>query len=102
MSWRRFVLVPHRWNGLSTSLVLAIAGGTGIVRALTSPGEFRRPFARLHEDLMLGNIGSWIVLNATAGAVLLQLGGVILWWKRKTLRVRTAGGWRTAVSDLHH
>lgn len=33
---------------------------------------------------------------------MLQLGGVWLWWKRKSFAVRLSAGWRRAVIDLHH
>ena len=102
MSWRRLILVTHRWIGLSTSLVLIIAGATGALMVWGFQGEFRRAVGRIHESLALGTTGTWIVLLATAGAILLQFGGVILWWKRKTLSVRTTAGWRAAVIDLHH
>ncbi|MEO6222671.1 MAG: PepSY domain-containing protein [Vicinamibacterales bacterium] len=101
-SWRRLLLVTHRWIGLSTSLVLIIAGGTGAMMVWGFQGPFRRSVGRVHENLALGRVGIWIVMIATAGAIVLQLGGVILWWRRKTVRVRTTLGWRTAVIDLHH
>ncbi len=102
MSWRRLVLVTHRWIGLATSLVLVIAGVTGAMMVWGFQGDVRRAVGRIHENLALGHIGEWIVLLATAGAIVLQLGGVILWWKRKTLKVRTTAGWRMAFIDLHH
>jgi len=102
MSWRRWILVTHRWIGLSTSLVLIVAGATGAMMVWGFQGDFRRAVGRIHENLSLGSTGEWIVLIATGGAVLLQFGGVILWWKRKTFRVRTGAGWRAGVIDLHH
>jgi uncharacterized iron-regulated membrane protein len=47
-------------------------------------------------------IGRWIVIAAAAVAAVLALGGLILWWKLKIIRVRTASGWRRALFDLHH
>jgi uncharacterized iron-regulated membrane protein len=101
-NWRRFILVTHRWIGLSTSLVLIIAGATGALMVWGFQGEFRRVVGRVHENLALGEAGTWIVVLATAGAVVLQFGGVVLWWRRKTVSVRTRAGWRSAVIDLHH
>ena len=63
MPWRRLILVTHRWIGLGTSLVLVIAGGTGAMMVWGFQGEFRRALGRMHENLALGNAGSWIVLN---------------------------------------
>ena len=102
MTSRRFVLVTHRWIGLSTSIVLAIAGATGAVLAVPGPDLLRRAASRLHETLALGSVGSVIVLTATGAAIVLQLGGVWLWWKRKSLAVRLSAGWRRTVIDLHH
>ena len=101
-NWRRLILVTHRWIGLSTSLVLIIAGATGAMIVWDIQGDFRRVAGRIHENLALGRAGMWIVLIATGGAILLQCGGVILWWKRKTVSVRTGSGWRACVNDLHH
>ncbi len=102
MTSRRFVLLTHRWIGLSTSFVLAIAGATGAVLALPGPELIRRASSLLHETLALGRAGNVIVLTATGAAVVLQLGGVWLWWKRKSLAVRLSAGWRRAAIDLHH
>jgi uncharacterized iron-regulated membrane protein len=102
MTSRRFVLLTHRWIGLSTSVVLAIAGATGAVLAVPGPDLLRRVASRLHETLALGSVGNVIVLTATGAAVVLQLGGVWLWWKRKSFAVRFSAGWRRAVTDLHH
>jgi uncharacterized iron-regulated membrane protein len=101
-NWRSLILLTHRWIGLTTSLVLIIVGATGSMMVWGFQGEFRRTVGRIHENLALGNIGIWIVVVATAGAILLQLGGIVLWWRRKTLRVRTGAGWRAGVNDLHH
>ena len=102
MTSRRFVLITHRWIGLSTSIILAIAGATGAVLAVPGPDLLRRAASRLHETLALGSVGNMIVLTATAAAIVLQLGGVWLWWKRKSFAVRLSAGWRRAVIDLHH
>jgi len=102
MTSRRFVLITHRWIGLSTSIILVIAGATGAVLAVPGPDLLRRAASRLHETLALGSVGNMIVLTATAAAIVLQLGGVWLWWKRKSFAVRLSAGWRRMVIDLHH
>ena len=102
MTSRRFVLITHRWIGLSTSIILVIAGATGAVLAVPGPDLLRRAASRLHETLALGSVGNMIVLTATAAAIVLQLGGVWLWWKRKSFAVRLSAGWRRAAIDLHH
>lgn len=102
MTWRPFVLITHRWIGLSTSLIIAIAGVTGAVLTVPGPNAVRRIAGPLHEQLALGSFGTWVVVIATGGAVLLQIGGLALWWKRKSLAVRMGAGWRRAVVDIHH
>ena len=102
MKLRRWILITHRWLGLSTSVVLIIAGATGAAMVWSFQGPLRRTIGRVHENLAIGETGTWIVVGATAVSVLLQLGGMILWWKRKTLGVRTRAGWRAAVIDVHH
>ena len=105
---RAFVLTHYRvlfeerafWVPVRNSLI--VAGATGSLMVWGFQNEFRRIVGRIHENLALGSLGTWIVIVATAGALVLQLGGVFLWWKRKTLRVRTGAGWRAAVNDLHH
>jgi uncharacterized iron-regulated membrane protein len=106
MDWRQLVLVTHRWLGLATGLVLAIAGTTGAVLVWREQMEFLEPLGRyaspLHERLAAGRIGYWIVVVSTGIAVILELGGLVLWWKRKTIWIRRGGGlWRICF-DLHH
>ncbi|MGH9385403.1 MAG: PepSY domain-containing protein [Vicinamibacterales bacterium] len=101
-SVRRLVLITHRWLGLGSSLVLSIAGVTGAF--LVWPGSYpiRRLASRLHDTLALGAPGQLIVLIATWAAVILNVGGLYLWWRKKTITVRTTHGLRPALLDLHH
>ena len=102
MPIRRLVLIAHRWIGLPASVVLAVAGSTGIVLLWPGGGLLKRAAGRLHETLAMGRIGSAIVIGGTIAAVLLQASGLYLWWRRKSFRVRTDLGWITALADLHH
>lgn len=99
---RTFVLATHRWLGLTVSLILAVTGGTGSI--MVWPGEhlLKRVAGKLHENLAMGQPGSRVVLAATAAAVLLELTGLYLWWRRRTLTVSWRSGWRGVVLDLHH
>ncbi len=101
MTGRRFVLVTHRWLGLGSALILVVVGGTGAVLVLPD-GRLRSLAGRFHESLGLGTAGHWLVLAATAAAVLLECGGLVLWWRRRLIRVRRDLGWRRAMVDLHH
>lgn len=101
MTVRQVVLVTHRWLGLSSALVLAAVGVTGAIQAY-SYGRVRDVMGPAHEALFLGRPGTWIVLAATVAALLLEAGGLILWWRRKVFRVETRFGWRRTLADLHH
>ena len=111
MDLRQAVLVTHRWLGLSTSAVLAIAGVTGVFliwreRPFWEENEWLvllgRASSRIHERLALGSVGSFLVRTATGLAILIQLGGLLLWWRKKILWVRPARGWWRTCFDLHH
>ena len=82
--------------------MLAIVAGTGTLILWTLPSWLRRIVGPMHQNLGFGPRGRWIVIAATAVAAVLSLGGLILWWKLKIIRVRTASGWRRALFDLHH
>ena len=111
MDVRQLVLVTHRWLGLATSGVLAIAGVTGVFliwrerwwweqsELLVFAGRVSSP---IHERLALGSVGSFVVVTATGLAILMEVGGLILWWRRKTLWVRPGRGWWRMCFDLHH
>lgn len=101
MTLRQFVLVTHRWLGLSTGLVLAIAGATGAVLVVAT-GRLHQVFGPVHTSLAAGRLGTLAVLAATAAAVLLEAGGLVLWWRRKRVTVETRGSWRRGLADLHH
>ena len=108
MSRIRFlILVLHRWIGLASSLLLSIVGVTGAVLVLPSrvlPGgaALRNTADLLHTKLGMGNFGWWVVVVVTIAAIFIELGGLYLWWKRKTISVRVRSGWKLAVFDLHH
>ena len=99
---RSFILVTHRWMGLASSLALAIVGLTGAILLLPGKSPLRSIAGPLHERLGMGKFGWWIVVVVTIAAVFLELGGLYLWWKRKTISVRMRAGWRLALFDLHH
>jgi uncharacterized iron-regulated membrane protein len=103
MSFRQFVLVTHRWIGLVSSPILAIVGATGVMLMFDLEGlRIGRYASALHERLAFGMLGHRIVLLATLAGVLLEVGGLVLWWKRKTLAIALGSGWWRACFDLHH
>ena len=102
MTIRRLLLVSHRWLGLTVSAILAIVGATGALLMWRLPyPRLGRAASRLHEQLALGLVGDQTVEVACAVALFLQAGGVVLWWKRKTLWVRRGSSWWRLCFDLH-
>ena len=98
MTLRNLTVVAHRWLGLATSIVVVAAGLSGAL--LVWP--IGRGMASWHTNLGLGRAGALIVLVGTWIAVALIASGLYLWWKSRTLRVRTRAGWRAFVIDLHY
>ena len=86
MTIRQLVLVTHRWMGLPSAAILALLGATGVVLQWAEDvavlDAVQRYASALHERLALGRFGHWVVVTTTAIAVLLELGGIVLWWKR--------------------
>jgi uncharacterized iron-regulated membrane protein len=102
MTVRQFLLVTHRWLGLASALFIAIVAVSGALLLIPAPRLVTKIAGRLHTQMGVGPQGAWIVDIATVLAILLQLGGAVLWWKRKTIRVRTRAGLTAFAADLHH
>jgi uncharacterized iron-regulated membrane protein len=101
-SLRQFVLVAHRWLGLGSCVLLAIIGASGAAYLIPAFDRYRPFLERLHMHLLIPRAGQGIVIAASVAAVLLEAGGVYLWWNRKLWTIRWRAGWRTAVQDIHH
>lgn len=102
MSWRAFLLWSHRWLGLVWSLLIVVAGVTGALVLLPMADPTRDVVLTLHLSLMAGETGAWIVVAATVATLLLQIGGLYLWWPTKSLRLRRDRGWWRFAWDLHN
>lgn len=102
MTLRSFTVFAHRWLGLISSIVIIIAGLTGVLLVWPLWPGWSTPLAHFHVDLALGPVGAWIVLVLTWVSVALILSGLYLWWKTKVFRVRTKSGWKAFVLDLHY
>lgn len=100
--FRRLMVNWHRWLGLGSSVLLAAIGLTGSLFLIPAPGSVRAILEELHVNLMIPGVGREIVIAATVIAVLLELGGLYLWWKRRSWIVRWRLGWRLAAHDLHN
>ena len=88
--------------GLLSAIVLIIAGITGAVLVLPIPQTLRDALVGLHVDLFAGEAGRWVVVVASAWTLLLQAGGLWLWWPPKSLAVRTTRGWWRLSYELHN
>src|SRR6202011_5481592 len=62
---------------------------------------------KLHGELLIGDVGSWIVELAASWAVIMILTGLFLWWPRNAsglagvLYPRLRKGQRTFWRDIH-
>lgn len=99
---RALVVIAHRWGGLAVSLVFVVSGATGVVFLTGGPQLLTKITGRLHESLGLGRAGSMLVGVATAVGLLLELSGLYLWLKRRSISVSFRGGLYRAAFDLHH
>lgn len=102
MRVRRAVLLSHRWMGLPASVFLAVAGLTGVIMMWMEGGIVRRIAGRLHESLGVGRPGHFVMFAVCLAAILIEVGGIVLWWKRKQMTVSRNAGWARAAADLHH
>jgi uncharacterized iron-regulated membrane protein len=64
--------------------------------------SFARFVHLVHTRLDAGPVGEHVTGFATAGLLVLSVSGIVLWWPRKTVRVRTGGSWKRTNVDLHH
>jgi uncharacterized iron-regulated membrane protein len=99
--------VPDRATVLSVArgTQLFVNPYTGAILGTRTAEDRERSFARrahvFHETLMAKTFGSTVVGLVTAGAFLLVLSGIPLWWRRKIVSVG-GGSWKRVVFDLHH
>jgi len=55
----------------------------------------------VHTRLDAGFLGEQVTAFATVGLLVLSISGLVLWWPRQTVRVRTGGSWKRTNFDLH-
>lgn len=102
MTVRQFMVWSHRWLGLGSGIVLAIAGLTGALVLVHWSDPVNEWLIEVHLNLLGGTAGAWVVLAASFVGVLLQLGGLYLWWRTKSVALRLDRGWWRAAYDLHN
>jgi uncharacterized iron-regulated membrane protein len=75
---------------------------TGTVLGAYDPGVgLLRKVRQLHTHLMAGETGEQVAGVSSLCAALLVLSGLLLWWPKRGLGLRTDGGWRRFIHDLH-
>lgn len=99
---RPVMLWSHRWLGLGASVLLVIGGLTGALLLVRWPQPMQESLIQFHIDLLAGPAGAWAMLGASAAGVFLQLSGLYLWWRTKSLTLRFDRGWWRASYDLHN
>lgn len=102
MTLRGFVLWSHRWLGLIAGVFLAIVGLTGTLSLVRWSQPINEAIIEIHINLLGGAVGAWTLLVASAIGVLLQAGGLYLWWRTKSFGLRLDRGWWRASYDLHN
>jgi uncharacterized iron-regulated membrane protein len=79
---------------------------TGAVLGMRSASAREAGLARrihvLHTRLFAGEIGEWIVGVITALTLFMAVTGLVLWWPRKIIGVKTTASWRRITFDLHN
>lgn len=63
---------------------------------------FARELRRFHKSLLAGPTGQTIVGAVTSLTLLMAISGVILWWPRRILGVKSGRSWRRMNWDLHN
>lgn len=56
----------------------------------------------IHTRMMAGTPGNWLVIASTALTAFIVSTGLVLWWRRKILTVKTRASWKRVNFDLHN
>ncbi|HKV73718.1 MAG TPA: PepSY-associated TM helix domain-containing protein [Gemmatimonadales bacterium] len=78
----------------------------GTILGVRTPAEDQASFGRwvrnVHERLLTGETGSFVVGVITILTLITVIVGVVLWWRDKGWQVRWTASWKRIVFDLHH
>ncbi len=92
--------------GAAGGLAIFVNPYTGAVQGTRTAEERERGLARrlhvFHETLLAGAAGGGLVGVVTILALFLVLGGIILWWPRRIIRLNGNASWKRTIFDLHH
>lgn len=88
------------------SFTIAVNQYMGQILGARSAADREAGLARrlhvLHTRLFAGQIGEWIVGLITALTLFMAIAGLVLWWPRKILTVKTGASGRRINFDLHN
>ena len=88
------------------SFTIAVNQYTGQILGRRSSADREAGLARrihvLHTRLFAGEIGEWIVGLITALTLFMAVAGLVLWWPRKIVTVKTGASGRRVNFDLHN
>jgi len=88
------------------SFTIAVNQYTGQVLGTRSAAGREAGLARrihlLHTRLFAGQIGEWFVGLVTALTLFMAIAGLVLWWPRKIVTVKTTASGRRINFDLHN
>ena len=88
------------------SFTIVVNQYSGVVVGVRSAAEREAGLARrihlLHTRLFGGQIGEWLVGLITALTLFMAVAGLVLWWPRKIVSVKTTASARRINFDLHN
>lgn len=82
---------------------------TGAIAARVNPAEatFFKTMLKIHQTLLLNDIGKTILGTSTFVVLVIIITGIILWWPKNKailksrLKLKTKGSWKRLNHDLH-
>ena len=84
------------------AFAIALDQYTGQVLGTRSGPGLARQIHLLHTRLFAGEVGEWIVGTITFLTLFMAIAGMVLWWPRKILTVKTTASGRRINFDLHN
>jgi len=93
-------------NGAKKERLFNPYTGADLGDSVTRGEYFVLWLARLHDELLFDRPGRWWNGMLSAVTVVLSLTGLVVWWPgvtrwRRSLKIKTASGWRRFNWDLH-
>jgi hypothetical protein len=97
--FRSFVLITHRWLGLTSSVVVSIVGLTGAILVWPGTSLLKRVAARFTNGSM-GKVGWLVARHGHRRVTRVGRPGSLV--EAKDDRGANPSGWRQGLFDIHH